>query len=186
MLCTAKKTFELAENAGATLITQVKNNQASLLKQIKYGTLAQVSIDVYEEAIDKVHGRIEKRKYEVFNSLPMLKNWREEWPYVRNVIRVTRQRDDNITISYYVSNGELAAKEFGKHIRQHWHIENKLHHIKDATFYEDKHRKQVNPWIFSAFIDWSLNILKGSGITNIRQALYGNAMDLMSSIQYVV
>jgi hypothetical protein len=181
----SKKNFELAENAGAILITQVKKNQASLLEQIKHGTKVQTSIDIYEEAIDKVHGRIEKRKYEVFQSLPILKNWRKEWPYIRNIIKVTRQRNDSITTSYYVSNGDLPAKEFGKHIRQHWYIENKLHHIKDATFYEDKHRKQVNPWVFSTLTDWTLNILKKHGVTNIRQALYSNAMDFTSSIQYI-
>jgi predicted transposase YbfD/YdcC len=142
-------------------------------------------IDIYEEELDKAHGRIEKRRYEIFNSLPMLKNWEEEWPYIRRVIRVTRQRNDSTTTSYYVSNGELTAQDFGKHIRHHWHIENKLHYIKDATFYEDRHRKRVNPWIFSTFIDWTISLLKRRGITNIRRELYSNAMDLMSSIQYI-
>jgi hypothetical protein len=70
-------------------------------------------------------------------------------------------------------------------IRQHWYIENQLHHIKDTTFYEDKHMKRVNPWIFFTFIDWSLNVLKRSGIINIGRVLYINAMDLMSGIQYI-
>ncbi|MDR0632075.1 MAG: hypothetical protein LBF54_02455, partial [Holosporaceae bacterium] len=38
--------------------------------------------------IDKIHGRIEKRKYEVFDASPMLDKWRNDWPYIRKVIRV--------------------------------------------------------------------------------------------------
>jgi hypothetical protein len=73
------------------LITHVKNNQQSLLQQVEHGTKIQV---------------------------PMLKKWETEWPYIREVLRVTRQRDGKVSINYYVSNGELTAQGFGRYIRR--------------------------------------------------------------------
>jgi predicted transposase YbfD/YdcC len=180
-----KKTFECAEHAGAILITQAKKNQKTLLNQLSHGSNIQKPIDIFEEKIDKIHGRIEKRKYEVYPSSPMLNKWKREWPYIRSVIKVTRQRGDSTTVRFYVSNGEKSAKEFGKHIRQHWYIENKLHYIKDAVFHEDRCRKRVNPGIFSSFIDWTINLLRTKGVTNIKRELYNNAMNLDASIEYI-
>jgi hypothetical protein len=175
----------LAEKAGATLITQVKGNQKSLQKQIIHGTKIQRAVDFFEEPVDKAHGRIEQRKYEVFEINPMLNKWRKDWPYIRRVIRVTRFRSWKINISYYVSNGILSAQEFGKYIRRHWFIENKLHYVKDTAFREDKCCKRVNPYVFSSLIDWAINLLKLKNVKSINQELYINTMNLEAAMKYV-
>jgi predicted transposase YbfD/YdcC len=180
-----KKTLECAEKAGAVLITQVKNNQKMLLRQIAFCAQKQRIKDFFEDPPDKAHGRIEQRKYEIFEANPMLNKWKDDWPHIRSVIRVTRLRNDRVTISYYVSNGILSAQEFGRYIRKHWFIENKLHYVKDAIFGEDKSRKRVKPCIFSTFVDWSINLFKEKGVKNIRKELYMNAMDLKMTMKYV-
>jgi predicted transposase YbfD/YdcC len=113
--------------------------------------------DIQEDEIDKVHGRIEQRRYEVFNGEPMLNKWKKEWPYIRSIIRVTRKRNDSTTVSYYVCNRIMKAKEVAEYIRGHWYIENKLHNIKDRNYVEDRTPKRVNPHIFSYCIDISVN-----------------------------
>ncbi|GHU14266.1 hypothetical protein FACS189449_10690 [Alphaproteobacteria bacterium] len=77
-----KKTFESAEDAKAILITQVKNNQPSLLNQIELGCSICKPTAVIENDLDKEHGRIEQ--------LPMLNKWQDEWPFLRKIIRVTK------------------------------------------------------------------------------------------------
>ncbi|GHU11047.1 hypothetical protein FACS189449_01700 [Alphaproteobacteria bacterium] len=158
-----KKTFESAEDAKAILITQVKNNQPSLLKQIEFGCSICKSAAVIENDFDKEHGRVEQRTYEIFEPLPMLNKWQDEWPFLRKIIRVTKVREEvgvdekpSITTSYYVSNGELEPEKYVKCIREHWFIENKLYHVKDATFREDFTVKRVNPCIFFICIDFAL------------------------------
>ena len=176
-----KKTFEIAEEAGAIFITQAKDNQSSLLQQISHKSKIDKAYDKYEEDIEKGHGRIDKRFYEVFDAQPMLKKW-PEWHKIQSVIRVTRKRDvycrmeniykSSIETSYYVCNRKLSAVSFGKHIRQHWYIENKQHYVKDVSFREDYNRKEYNAVNFSLCIDFALNILKFNNFKNIKGALY--------------
>ncbi|GHU17622.1 hypothetical protein FACS189472_04770 [Alphaproteobacteria bacterium] len=73
-----KKTFESAEDAGAILITHVKDNQPSLLKQIELGCSIYKPTAVINDDFDKEHGRIEQRTYEIFEPLPMLNKWQNE------------------------------------------------------------------------------------------------------------
>ncbi len=180
-----KKTFECAATAGATLITQVKGNQQSLLNQVEHGCKIQKFVDVFVEDLDKAHGRLEQRGYEVFDALPMLKKWKKDWPYIVNIIRVTRYRErlrvdktPSEEVSYYVSNVSLKAEEYGQYIRRHWLIENKVHHVKDVAFQEDKTVKRVNPFIFSTCIDFSLNRLRSIKNNSIRQNVYGASLDI--------
>lgn len=180
-----KKTFECAELAEVTLITQVKDNHKALCKQIAHGCDAQQALDVYEEPINKEHGRLEKRKYEVFSALPMLKNWREDWPYITEIVRVTRYREEvgkksTTTTHYYVSNGSIEARVYAKYIREHWFIENKLHHVKDVAFREDGATKRVNPYIYSRCIDMALNIMRSIKVDNIKSELYKNSLDFFA------
>lgn len=180
-----KKTFACAEQVGAILITQAKDNQAALKKQIQHGCAIQPPLDCIVEALDKEHGRIESRTYEIFDALPMLKKW--HWPSIRRVIRVTRYRhvyndqraSESTTSSYYVTNGLLSAKSCAQHIRAHWDIENKVHYIKDVAFQEDKTTKRCNPSIYSTCIDFALNIMKMNACKNIRTELHKNTMDFL-------
>ena len=181
----SKKTFECATLAQAIFITQVKNNQEDLLKQIEHGCKIQSPLEKQEDRYEKSHGRLERRTYEMFDSLPMLKKWRKDWPYIRYIIRVTRYRErlysskePTIETHYYVSNRLMTALQYGQHIRQHWYIENKCNHVKDVAFQEDATTKRVNPLIFSACIDFAMNILRSSGVDNMRKSIYEASLDI--------
>ena len=114
----------------------------------------------------------------------MLKNWQRDWPYIRNIIRVTRYRHEinkkskpTTEVSYYGSNTHMTAQEYGQYIRCHWYIENKLHNIKDSAFQEDSLTKFTNPLIFSMCIDIALNIIKCRNEKNVKSILYKNSLD---------
>jgi predicted transposase YbfD/YdcC len=182
-----KKTFEIATEKGATFITQVKANQKSILTQIKTKTTELTTHDRHEDETEKAHGRIDERCYEVFDAESILEKW-PEWKAVKQIIRVTRQRnvfkrklqsyESSETISYYISNAKLTAYEYSLYIRKHWFIENKLHHVKDVTFLEDKLRKEKRADGFSICIDISLNIERKMNVQNIKGNLYNNSINI--------
>ena len=178
-----KKTFECAESVGAIFITQAKDNQEDLRKQLAHGCTIQQSLGNHSDPVDKKHGRLEQRIYEVFKALPMLNKWQKDWPYIREVIRVTRYREElnktkpTQTVHYYVSNRELSARKYAQYIREHWFIENKLNNVKDVAFQEDGQTKHRNPYIYSTCIDIALNITRSKDISNIKSSLYENCLD---------
>jgi hypothetical protein len=50
----------LASEAEAIFVTQVKDNQKSLLNQIKHGCKVNKPADSFADNIDKTHGRVEQ------------------------------------------------------------------------------------------------------------------------------
>ena len=88
-------------------------------------------------------------------------------------------------VFYYVSNKILPARETGKHIREHWFIENKLHHVRDRSFLEDNMVKRENPFIFAALISFALNMMHVNKIENIRSNLYYNSMTFLETIKSI-
>ena len=180
-----KKTFECAELAQAILLTQVKENQKTLLKQLEHECHIQRPLDFHDEGWEKAHGRLERRQYEVFSSSPMLDKWQNEGGSIAQVIRVTRFRQrlnskqkETEEVHYYVSNRSFSAEISSQAIRRHWYIENKLHYVKDVAFQEDANIKRVNPFVFSTCIDFALNRLRKSGCKNIKNKIYEISLNI--------
>ena len=69
-----------------------------------------------------------------------------KWPGLQSVIAVetirTAHQQMPVTSDYrfYLSSLMRSAETFASMIRQHWHIENKLHWSLDVTFNEDRSR----------------------------------------------
>lgn len=61
--------------------------------------------------------------------------------------------------------------------RQHWHIENKLHYVRDETMGEDKCRVRSGsaPQILAGIRNAAITMLRALEIDNIAQALRANA-----------
>jgi hypothetical protein len=68
--------------AEAIFVIQAKNNQKSLLNQIKHGRKINKSVDFFTDNIDKIRGQVEQRSCEVFEVSPMLDKWKSEWPHM--------------------------------------------------------------------------------------------------------
>lgn len=156
-----------------------------------HGCRVKQPVTVHEDTIEKHHGRIERRKYAAFDTKDILKKW-PEWHSIKCVIRVTRSRivaydsrEKSEGVFYYVANRLLPAPEMGKYIRDHWLIENKLHHVRDRAFLEDETVKRENPFVFATLISFALNILRVKDVENIRSSLYCNSMDLQNLIESI-
>lgn len=197
MLFTAKKkTFEAAGQANATLITQVKDNQETLRKQLEHGMKIQEPMDIFESEWECAHGRIERRTYEVFDATRCLKKF-PEWKEIHQMIRVHRIREvkggkRSEETPIYVCNDSLPAKDYARYIREHWAIENKLNYVKDVSFDEDATKHHINPINFSTCISFALNIVrKQFGLSSknrksIRGFLYENSMNIENTLKFIL
>lgn len=190
----SKKNFEVAEKNNIGLVIQIKGNQESLFNQVEYGCKRTKALNILEDPISKAHGRIEERKYEIFDTCDILKKW-PEWKNVKRIIRVTRKRErlsvksvPEYEISYYGSNKEFSAKIFSKLIRDHWLCENKNHYVKDTAFKEDSSTKRIGAFNYSILLSYALNIFRINGSTNIRGDIYLNTMNfdrMMNMVNYL-
>ena len=95
------------------------------------------------ETLDKGHGRVEIRKIAVSaEAVPHL-----DWPGLGQIARLERTRwignKQSIEIVYLITSlaqGEAGPERLMELVRNHWAIENKLHHVRDVTLNEDRCR----------------------------------------------
>jgi hypothetical protein len=95
------------------------------------------------ETVNKDHGRIEIRKIAASSEVaPYL-----GWPGAAQAVRIQRHRHikgrDSVETAYLITS--LAAEDTGPERllelnRDHWAIENRLHHVRDVTLNEDRCR----------------------------------------------
>jgi predicted transposase YbfD/YdcC len=138
------------------------------------------------------HGRQEHRTVEVYDAEKKLgPDWDSLIVSVARVNRLTWHKDTKTGMwfsteecSYYASQIMLSAHEISDVIRGHWGIENKNHHVRDVTLMEDDSRIRIKPGHFSRLRSMALNILRANGVTNVRQAIYANTLNVMNLLAY--
>ena len=88
--------------------------------------------------------------------------------------------------AYHACQSRLAAASFAQAVRNHWGIENRDHHVRDRVLGEDESRIRRKPGMVARLRSFALNILRANGVSNIRQALYANALSLDRLLAYPV
>jgi predicted transposase YbfD/YdcC len=93
---------------------------------------------------NKGHGRVEKR---TVTTSTWLNQYHRAWPKLSQVVRVERERricgETTVEVAYYITSlgrDRADATRLGELIRDHWGIENRLHHVRDVTLGEDASR----------------------------------------------
>ena len=193
MPCIAKKTLEAAKANGNDVIIQVKDNQKRLRRDCELMAATLQPDEVYQEPMTKCRNRLESRQAEVF-FYPLLTDY-HQWGLVKVMIKVTRFRrmfdtkkklwQESDEVSFYISTIALSAEQFCQAIRQHWHVENKNHYVRDVTLGEDKSRIRINPHIFAKLRSFALNILRVNEVENVSAELFDNCMNLDRVLNYV-
>ena len=121
--CQQKMAHTLLEQCQAHyLVTAVKDNQPTMAQQLRAMDCSDCPM---VETRDKVHGRIERQ-------------------------RCQRRRGKTVKTSTEVSyaltslsSEQASPQQLADLIRQHWHIENRLHYVRDVTYDEDRCRVYV-------------------------------------------
>lgn len=184
--CQTNTVSKIADS-GNEFVVQVKNNQKSLLDDAILTADSLQPIDTYKEIPEKEHGRITSRTTSVFDT-SFIRNKDQKWNEIKCIIEVQRDRKIFITkekrykdtseISYYISTKIYSAEKFNAIIRGHWGIENSNHYVRDVSMKEDASRIRINPQNMVKLKSFALNILRSSGVKNIAQRLYQNAVNI--------
>lgn len=125
------------------------------------------------ETVDGCNGRIAIRRHTVCHEIGWMSSDRRypgepRFPGLAMIGRVESEveRDGNIQreTRYYVSSAALSAAIFGRVVRGHWGIENRLHWILDVVFREDLARLRSGnaPANMAIVRHTALNLLSGA------------------------
>ncbi len=177
-----KKTVVAIVGSNNDYIIKVKGNQSKLREAIRNHTEEATPVQVKVED-DPSRGRNVQRVVEIFTPPP---NIDPSWQKVQSVMRVTRsgERDGKAftTLSYYISSLLPTATSIGMAIRKHWHIENRLHWVKDVILNEDRSTQKAGkaPINLSILKTWILSIFRVNGFNSIKAAIEQFAHDLPS------
>ena len=179
-----KDGFAQAATTGNALLVRVKDNQPTLHATLAGLCASGGPFDSYETVDRGRHGRQEHRRVEVFDAAGQLDApWQALVSCVARVSRLTYLKDTRSglwatreEVAYYPCQTRHDAKVLGCAIRAHWGIENRAHYVRDVTLGEDASRIRTRPGIMARIRSVALNILRASGVQNISEALYANAV----------
>jgi predicted transposase YbfD/YdcC len=139
-------TLCLIAGAGGKYLVGLKNNQKHLFNRVGK-QMGETAVLYQSREVEKGHGRMEARRYEVYDILEMKRAVRWKNCQIRTAIKVTRERErlkdgkKSVETSYYVSNWVGGYEEIIEAIRRHWQVEVN-NHIRDVTLKEDKMRSK--------------------------------------------
>jgi len=135
------------------LIVQLKDNQKNLLREVSEGCETLKPVSSYDAPLEKGRNRLESRAVDVFDVQPCLIKSHAWIEYVACAIRVKRHTEllDSKTqtwktraeTAYYLCSHQYDAEYFAKAIREHWHIENRNHYVRDV--YSGPHCQDSSP-----------------------------------------
>jgi len=146
-LHTQVKTARLIGARGGFYLMTVKRNQPTLLDDLQALDWDDAAASEYETA-EKAHGRIEVRRCRVrdLDFIPQeyvaMPNRRQAFR-VERLRRVVRSGKTTREIVYGITSlgaQQAAASDILSLNRGHWEIENRLHHVRDTSYDEDRNR----------------------------------------------
>ena len=153
------------------VLSAVKDNQETILEDLKVIDFTDAPS---HETVDKGHGRIERRRCAVVDLSAAEWDGYAHLHGRRQAMRIERERQilktgqKSIEVTYSLTS--LGAERAGPEellglVRNHWHIENRLHYVRDFTYDEDRCRAYVRhlPRNLSCLTNAAIAIVRSSG-----------------------
>ena len=123
------------------------------------------------QTTDGGHGRIELRHHAVCHNVDWLfsdRRYADEprFPHLATIAMVETEVERNAKIEhvrrYYLSSAKLDVKTFARAVRDHWHIENRLHWVLDVVFHDDltRLRSENGPENMAIVKHMALNLVR--------------------------
>lgn len=163
--------------AGGDYLMAVKGNQPLLLEDLTT-LFADPDLPVRQAEETRMHGgRIEQRALTVSTQLVGY----TDWPGLAQVLRVERRVTEKRTgetrtdTAYAITSLTAAAASPRQLLtlwREHWHIENRLHWVRDVTFDEDRSTVRAGsiPRAMATVRNTAIGLHRLLGATNIAAA----------------
>lgn len=158
----------------AHYLLTVKGNQPKLHAQLK--ALPWRQVPALDTTRDKSHGRVESRTTKVTAVADGI-----AFPHARLAIQITRRsrsltarrwRTETVYAVTDLDQAQIRPDEIADIIRSHWHIENRLHWVRDVTFAEDHSQIRTGhgPAVMATLRNLAISIHRRHGATNIAAA----------------
>jgi predicted transposase YbfD/YdcC len=132
-------------------VLAVKDNQPHLCESLRdffalFLKAPEKTPHAFYQTLEKNQGRIEHRRCYAFGQLDCLHR-SERWPDLKSfaVIEPSRAIKGKTTTErrFYLSSLSPDASRLATAIREHWHIENRLHGCMDVIFADDPMRART-------------------------------------------
>ncbi|MEU8265337.1 ISAs1 family transposase [Micromonospora sp. NPDC048999] len=161
---------------GAHLLVQVKANQPTLFAQLKH--LPWPQIPAGDRTRDRGHGRRETR---TVKAVTVHTPGGIAFPHAEQAMRITRTRTlassgktsrETAYLTVSLPAADAQPDDLQDWIRRHWHIENRVHHVRDVTFREDLHqaRTGTGPAVIATLRNTAIGYHRTNGEADIARA----------------
>jgi len=109
-----------------------------------------------------------------------LNRYLADWPKLAQVVRIERERRGpagaTVEVAYFITSldsGRADASQLLDLVRRHWHIENRLHYVRDVTLGEDacRVRSGASPQVLAALRNSVIHLLEGVEATSKAAAM---------------
>lgn len=154
---------------GADYVMTVKANMPTLYRQLKklpWAAVPSVS------SVSTDHGRRARRTIKVAFA-PAWIGFAGAAQVAQLRRTVVRKGKKTVEVVYLITSDRTASPEtLADWVRNHWHIENKLHWVRDVTYQEDKSLVRTGnaPRVMATLRSLAISILRLDGQSNIAAA----------------
>ena len=175
-LHTQHDTAQLILGRGADYVMTVKGSMPTLCNQLKklpWASIPSVS------SVSTGHGRRARRTVKVVLA-PAWIGFEGAAQVAQLRRTVTKKGKKTVEVVYLITSDRRAdPATLAAWVRGHWHIENKLHWVRDVTYQEDKSLVRTGnaPRVMASLRSLAISILRLDGQTNIAAANRHHARD---------
>ncbi|HET9110315.1 MAG TPA: ISAs1 family transposase, partial [Ktedonobacterales bacterium] len=163
---------------GGDVLLTVKDNQPTLASDLALLFADPRTHVTHAHTVDAHRGRRETRALTVSTDLTAYLAAHSPWPAIAQVGRLTRRvtttatgqtRTETVYLITTLSPAQASPQRLLALLRGHWHIENRLHYVRDVTFGEDRSRLRSGdaPQIFAALRNLAITLIHRSGSSDI-------------------
>jgi len=181
---------EYLHQRGAHYVLTVKGNRKILRNQLAALPWSEVP-DGHREA-DNTHGRRVTRTYKVVTIAAGIL-----FPHAAQAVRIVRTRKrkgstkratrETVYAVTSLTAEQAQPAELAGYIRGHWHVENRLHWVRDVSLGEDLSRVRTGggPRMMASLRNLAISLLRLAGRRNIAKALRHNARKPTRAVKLV-
>lgn len=167
---------EYLHGRGAHYVLTVKGNQKALRDQL--AGLPWKDVPIGHRETDTGHGRVVTRTYKVVTIAAGIL-----FPHAAQAVQIVRTRKrkggteratrETVYAMTSLTAAQAQPTELARYIRGHWHVENKLHWVRDMTMGEDASRARTGggPRMMASLRNLAISLLRLTGHTNIAKAI---------------